>query len=270
MPDQARRSVAKHLLTATVLKAVAVVGGVAGAFLAWWAQGQETENVGILAGLLGTAVAVAGWYQSSRLSADAQRRLLHLQLLNEARHILVVAFRSEQDRLGRIHDLLSPLQSSETMTSGTRTQALSWLADESDKQAGLEWVAALEEYWALFPEIANFHRQLLLRQAKLQRECYELKLRLMQSEQQHPAFHTKARDLLPHIEEQSALLTDLRLHVQDRALGGVSGNPAPRRIAPNDRVPRLAVDEAGHLALIVPDGARRSELQAEGWLEKSD
>ena len=68
-----------------------------------------------------------------------------------------------------------------------------------------------------------------------------------------------------NISEQSALLGDLQIHVQNRALDPVSGHATPERQPPDDRVPRLIMDD-GDLVVSVPDAARRVQMEGENWL----
>ena len=54
-------------------------------------------------------------------------------------------------------------------------------------------------------------------------------------------------------------------NVQRRALDPVSGHATPERQPPDDRVPRLIMDD-GNLVVSVPDAARRVQMEAENWL----
>src|SRR5690242_11740422 len=62
---------------------LSAVGGTMGAFLFALLQRIPVPTASAVVGLFGIAVAVLGWFMSSRLNADAQRRQLHRQVLNE-------------------------------------------------------------------------------------------------------------------------------------------------------------------------------------------
>ena len=251
--------------------------GIFEVFLAQWSQDHGTDNVGALVALLATGVAVVGWYQSTRLEAQelrearhllqtaAQRKLLHLQLLNEARHEIRRAVTREEDRLRSCSTCLHVFRFTDPITQELRTKTARVLWEAALHPVSVDWIIALEENAALFPEVRVARLQMIQRQTKLQEELHRYVdvLNLAASLPRH--FDEGAKDLWDNINDQSALLVDLRIHIQSRALRQVSGHSVPERRPPDDRVPRLVMDE-DDLVIYVPDPTRRVQMEVANWL----
>ncbi len=245
--------------------AVGVAGGTVGMFFTLWAQGRNTDNVGVIVAAVSAAVAVVGWYQSTRLQANAQVKLLHLQLLNEGRRLLVRVLHAEQERLRTCMVRLHVLRFSDPVTPELRTNVSQTLRQASVHQTATDWIFALEEHQALFPEIRTSRLQLLIRSRKLHEEFQRFGLLLESAAPLPKQFDTAVTELEDHLGDQAAMLQDLATHIQNRAFGAVSGHFAEERRPPDDRVPRLVMSE-GQLVIQVPDATRRVQMEVAAWL----
>jgi hypothetical protein len=245
--------------------AVGLAGGAVGMFFTLWAQGRETDNVGAIVAAVSTAVAVVGWYQSTRLQTNAQKDLLHLQLLNEGRRLLVRVLHSEQERLRTCMIRLHVLVFSDPVTPELRANVGQTLRQASVHQSATDWLFALEEHQALFPEVRTARIQLVMRSQKLHEEFRRFASVMESSGALPRQFDAAVTELESHISDQSAMLHDLATHIQNRAFGAVSGHLAEERKPPDERVPRLIISE-GQLVVHVPDTARRVQMEVAGWL----
>ena len=258
------------------LVAGSLAAGAAGCFFLQWSQGRETEYVGTLVAFLAIAVTVFGWYKTTGLQATEQKRLhelqvaaqrefIHLKLLNEARHEIRRVLMQEGDRLGECSMGIHALLFSDPIASELRAKVARTLLWATTHRSATDWIFVFEENAALFPEVRFARLQLVQRQNKMHDEFRGYANLLASVEPLPRQFDARAKDLWDNITDQSALLGDLRIHVQNRALDPVSGHATPARQPPDDRVPRLIMDD-GDLVISVPDAARRVQMEGENWL----
>jgi hypothetical protein len=245
--------------------AVGLAAGTVGTFFVLWAQGQNPANVGAIVATVALAITVVGWYKSTQLSSKAQRDLLHLQLLNEGRRALVRALHNESDRLGTCSVRLHSLRYAPTVTDELRG-ALGQLFRQALAHPGaFDWLFALEEHQALFPELRTARLQLALRAQKIHEELRRYADLLAHPNPLPRQFDEAAAEFFSELTDQTAMLRDLAFHIQNRAFGEVSGHRADERKVPDNRVPRLIMDD-GQLVMHVPDDARRVQMEVAGWL----
>ena len=258
------------------LLAGSLAAGAAGCFFLQWSQGRETEYVGTLVAFLAITVTVFGWYKTTGLQASAQKRLhelqvaaqrefIHLKLLNEALHEIRQVLMREGDRLGECFMGLHMLRFSDPLKPEHCDNVGRTLEGAITHRSAIDWMFVFEANAALFPEVRVARLQLVQRQNKLHEEFQRYADLLKSGPPLTRLFDAAADDLLSNISDQSALLGDLRIHVQSRALDPVSGHATPARQPPDDRVPRLIMDD-GDLVIFVPDAARRAQMENANWL----
>jgi hypothetical protein len=178
---------------------------------------------------------------------------------------LVRALHGEQDRLGTCTGRLHLLRFSDPVTPELRTNVAQTLRQASIHPTATDWIFALEEHQALFPEIRASRLQLVIRSRKLH-EDFQRFAGLLESAAPLPRqFDAAVTELEDHLGDQSAMLQDLATHIQNRAFGAVSGHFAADRKPPDNRVPRLVMSE-GQLVIDVPDATRRVQMEVAGWL----
>ena len=229
-----------------------------------------------LVAFLAIVVTVFGWYKTTGLQAaeqkelhklqvDAQREFIHLKLLNEARHEIRQVLMQEGDRLGKCFMGLDMLRFSDPVTPEHCANVGRALEGAITHRSAIDWIFVCEANAALFPEVRVARIQLVLRQNKLHEEFRSYADLLVSGASLPRRFDEAADGLSNNISEQSALLSDLQIHVQNRALDPVSGHATPARQPPDDRVPRLIMAD-GDLVIFVPDKARRVQMELENWL----
>ena len=246
--------------------AVTVVGGAIGALLLWEAQGQTVQNVGAVIGLLSTAIAVIGWYMSSRLNADAQRAQLHRQVLNEARITLVRALRDGQQLLREPRGVLFAISINKPDVPELRQKWAKALDDLLGAQA--DWALALQEHLALFPELVETVPQLKNWWGQLYADVRKIRNGTLAAGALPPEFYDAAKSLVGRVLVQYALFEDLCIHVQNRAFTAIAGTAAPPRLSDDATVPMLKPRADGQLVIHVGDPRTRSELVAAGYINK--
>ena len=266
-----------RLRRVVLLVAGSLAAGAAGCFFLQWSQGRETEYVGTLVAFLAIAVTVFGWYKTTGLQATeqeklhelqvaAQREFILLKLLNEARHEIRQVLMQEADRLGACSMDLYVLRFSDPVTPELRADVARTLREATTHRSATDWIFVLRRTRRCFPRCdllvcSSFSARIKCTTSfagtrifwRLPDPC------LGSSMRQQRTF------LGNNISDQSALLGDLRIHVQSRALDPVSGHATPERQPPDDRVPRLIMDD-GNLVISVPDAARRVQMEGANWL----
>ena len=222
--------------------------------------------LGALVAFFSLGITVFGWYKTTRLQVDGQRELLRLKLLNEARYEIRQVLRQEDDRLGECSVGLHVLRFSDPVTPKICAQVATTLRTAAMHPGATNWLFVLEANAALFPELRVARIQLGQRQMKLHEEFRSYADLLLHAALPLPRYLEAAlEELWNNITDQSALLGDILIHVQNQALAPVSGYATPARQPPDDRVPRLIMDD-GDLVISVPEKARRVEMEVANWL----
>ena len=195
----------------------------------------------------------------------AQREFILLKLLNGARHEIRQVLMQETDRLGACSIDLHMLRFADHITPARRADVARTFREATTHRIATDWIFVFEANAALFPEVRVARLQLVKRQRKLHDEFRRYADLLESAGPLHRKFDAAAEDLVNNIYDQSALLGDLQIHVQNRALDPVSGHSTPERQPPDDSVPRLIMDD-GDLVISVPDATRRVQMEGENWL----
>jgi hypothetical protein len=160
---------------------------------------------------------------------------------------------------------LTLLRFSDPVTSELRANVALTLRQASTHDTATDWIFALEEHQALFPEVRTSRLQLSMRMQKMHEEFRRIASVLEASGTLPRQFDAAVADLEDHISDQGAMMHDLATHIQNRAFGAVSGHLAEQRKPPDNRVSRLVMHD-DQLVIEVPDATRRVQMEVSGWL----
>ena len=212
----------------TAALAVSVAGGTTGAALLWFTDGY-VQPTGLLIDWL---IILVGWPLTARLS---WRLFLH-KVTNDARTDLVSAIRAEQDRNGKAYGLswqfeLARQGGKQLPHPPDTSQELAPLLSPSHQRSNLLMV--MEEYEMLFPETRRVRAQLGQRMNEIDRVYAPLFAAIFDEGRRDAAIEQLQQRLLCHLE-YSAVLEDLRRHIQDATPSEVTGRTIPPR-TPTDK-----------------------------------
>jgi hypothetical protein len=206
------------------------------------------------------AVTVVGWLAAYRSSVRAQRRLLLDKALDTARLEIVRALRAYQGSLSDLKVGLLLLRQGVTM----QWTDARWYG-ESERLNRLvhhpsvvDMVCAMEEYQILFPETLECRNVLALRSQALSRAAGPITLDLMTPATRLGAIG-RAAVLFEELTDEQALLEDVRVHLQNRALSKLTGTKVPARQPKDAAVPRFLMVK-GQLRLMDAKGRQLSNV----------
>ncbi len=214
-------------------------------------------------------VNVLGWGVAFGFALRAQRRNLRNQILDRARGEIVDAVRDAQLWIASVDKPLLTIQIADDVD---RRTAPGWYeevilaadkplseADASGNQ--LRWSQQLEEYQILFPsltaaraEIVNLHLDIHRRVNRLFVDGVIMVRNKFPIN--HAAVSQQVTELRELLLDEAALFEDVRVIVQNEALGEITRKRIPRRVPQDPEVPRLLIDEQGqyHIRRIVDRG----------------
>ena len=129
-----------------------------------------------------------------------------------------------------------------------------WRHALSARHDGTPWLADLEEHDILFPKMRRVRRELAEREKRLREKLRLLTddLRSFLRDGNTPKLADVGSGLIPtadFIGDQAALMEDLRIYLQNRALSEIAGATAEPRVPRDPEVPRILVDADGVLYL---------------------
>jgi hypothetical protein len=206
-----------------------------------------------------SAIVVAGWILTHLLTLRAQRVNLRLQALDRARNEISRELRTAQSGCGKI---VAAVMEIETRGGNPDWRTHSQGSISLLQAAPHEWISRLEEYEILFPETAAVRERLVGRQRSILERLSALTGHLtnaafgLNSVDERRAILAAAQRWLADVHDQSALLEDMIVHLQNEALSKITGRRIPARIPRDQTLPRIVKHEDG-LLWIEPDKPER-------------
>ena len=132
---------------------------------------------------------------------------------------------------------------------------------QSFARGDVRWVFVLEQYEVLFPETARCRIQLVHRSVRVRDGLLTFFSDMLMDSARREEIITTAEPLRGELSDQSALLKDLLVHLQNATLGDVVGREAPFRQPPDPAVPRIVMRK-GHLTIVEGQG---NVLETKPW-----
>ncbi len=251
------RLLVQHRSRIVVAAGLSVACGSIGAVLFWWGIGA----IGVAVSAL--VLTTVGWFVSARLTERVQTRLFRYNIINAARIDLVAQIREEQDWSGQVTQLANAYRLAKTLRDivpGLRdsiAERIFWLEQSSKgqtiifrKQApGRTLTMVLEELELLFPETRRIRYQ--LGHASLQTLFqYSTWLTDLQQDDRREATITAMEQRLGRNADYSALLEDLRIHIQNSALSEIMDRRIDLRKPRDQNVPLMIMKDDGLLDVV--------------------
>ena len=217
--------------------------------------------------VLPVTIAVVGWAVSHWLSIRAQEKNFHNQLLDRSRVDISQALHAYQDWLGHIS---GALRTCSTNVALERKGFANWdlvrknVSDLiSNHRAGAGWIIILEEYEGLFPETRDVRIALVGREMEIIQLLSKLSSDLMgatflgEKLERREAVAAWAEQQLDLVDDQEALISDLRVHLQNASLSRITGTHVPLRKPLDAARPMIVVGDDGSLR-IAPASAHKA------------
>ena len=226
--------------------------------------GSDPDSLGI-AFWATVVVTAVGWLAAFRLGALAQRSNLQHQILDRARGEITPAIRDFQSILSSYVAAIASLQLAirsdwhrHTDVIPSSVLRLEHIAREHTLPR-LDWVLQLEEYEILFPETRDVRHQLVAKQSALFERVSVLLnpidfARTLKEKQEADRALAELASLHMAFLDQSALMEDMRVHLQNAALGRITGTAIPGRLPKAGGRPFLTSRSKGRLEISVSSG----------------
>jgi hypothetical protein len=211
--------------------------------------------VALSAVVIGAVMTLIGWVVTHRLSLNAQRQQFLDRILYEAAQQLDRAIREHSQWLGRASMDLFGFKWIEPLHNETSPEKWRAAAEKIRHHifgGHLEWIHTLEAYEILFPETTECRVELARLEQSLVQRAQHIAIAFLHDDQRLAAFQA-AELLSEQFGHQQALFEDLRRHIQNKALGTITGYKIPDRVPLDPALPiltlgpdsKLHVTEAG-------------------------
>jgi len=217
--------------------------------------------------IVAVTIAVAGWLVNHALTIRAQNKNFVRQVIDRARLEITAAIRECTEWLTDVHvAILTSHLSTISAEAGGQVnwrQRFSELSELFSKNP-LKWCQYLEEYEILFPKTAQCRRSLLERQAQIGQCAQQFATDLLYAAMGSSGLEEvkkviqKAQGHVGIVIEQTGLMIDLQIYLQNVCLSRLTGNSIPPRQPEDPSVPRLVEDRTGNLRILVPESQGRS------------
>jgi len=213
-------------------------------------------------------IAVAGWVATHILTLRAQRKTLRLQVLDRARNEITRELRAAQAWCGKVVTMVMIAATNlefESRGAGVDWKYQAQQALELLRTSPADWLMRLEEYEILFPETAAVRERLAGRQRaifeRVSKSSGDLSSSAfgLNSLQDRQALFHQGETWLADVHDQSALLEDLVVHLQNEALSAITDRRIPTRIPRDPKLPKIVKGQDG-LLWIEPDSQQRLTL----------
>ena len=233
---------------------------------------------------IGWMLTLGGWFIGARLSERSQQRLFLHKVLDDARHKVVAAIRREEDWAREVSYLGFDFQGQRQMRAALREidarrstknaagdpqvarllresaatlDRAFWLKQNRKGRQALfanpgsaDLVLVLEEHELLFPETRHVRSQLGLFSSDRIISLYSTLLADLMSDDRRDAAIEAMVARRGRNADYQALLEDLRIHVQNRALSEITGHQVPQRQPRDPNVPIMVTRADGLLDIL--------------------
>jgi len=195
---------------------------------------------------LALVVSVIGWIVSYLAGQRAYKRNFLHQLTDRARNETTTSIREAEDWLMSLSTWLSVAIVGDVYDWRKRREELRFLLQDRHQEA-MKWATKLEDYRLVFPECEAIRLELHQRQLPIQQKAWDILSSVSQAaaaQTQVPPterFLSKLNEALDLVMTQSALLDDLRVHLQNAALSSITGRSIPLRHPPDPSQLRLTM-----------------------------
>lgn len=257
---QLRDQLAVTWARVAIVLGLATIGGAVGASLMWVATGQ----LGMSGAFVGFVVTAIGWFISARLSERAQTRLFQHNIINTARLDLARQIREEQEWIGKLLGLgflyrgALINRKNQTAPLDANLETMFWISQSREghhilyrrQNPGRMLTMLLEEYELLFPETKRVRHQLsrllqeiVMRYGVWLHDLYDLS-------KCEATIVTLEGRLGTEDGDYSALLEDLRVHIQNSALSKIMGRSVALRQPQDPKFPIMVMQADGLLDIV--------------------
>lgn len=206
-------------------------------------------------------VAVVGWLISHGLALRAQRKNFLDQIANSARLQIANAMTRYEGWLLDVNSAIRDLEGyvrSEIAKSQSPIQKLeevrAVLFGRDDAEQAWGWL--LEDYEILFPETGACRKDLLQRQMALGSSLFNFHLEMYSligksQKEMESIFHKAVDTYQPqrNCMYQLGLIEDVKVYLQNRVLGQITGNKVPLRRPTDSAIPRIVTGSDGQLEI---------------------
>jgi len=210
--------------------------------------------------VLSMVIAVAGWIVVHVLGIHARNQQFRQTVVNSARREVTDSFRAYQSWLSKVHAMLASASLFLEIEDELKL-AISWTNRRDDWQGlffdarKIEWSFRLEEYLILFPYADPVRVELVERQRVMDEQlvtlarCASYLAIQVNAELRQQVKTILSSGLKTDLLEQSHLIEDLRIVLQNRMLSEVVDQAIPLRSGPNPDVLRVVQGNDGNLHL---------------------
>ncbi|HUT32084.1 MAG TPA: hypothetical protein VNE39_01275 [Planctomycetota bacterium] len=218
--------------------------------------------VGVIPASNGATVVlvVAGWFAAYLLGMRAQRKLFLHKVINDARLQVVEAIHRYQQWLGRLSIAVSDfgviaklngVEREEWARKSSRLRAILYDPDASRP----DWQWRLFDNEILFREtrsciepLLERHKDYAFKLGGLLADLDQMVMSPLGTAQGISAKVREMSELSAQNLELTCLMTDLRVHLQNRCLSEITGRPIPERTR-DPGTPRLVMGNSGQLEI---------------------
>lgn len=246
---------------------LAAIGGVIGASLMWMPTrqlGLGSVDIGLISVAVGLIVTAIGWFISARLTGREQTRLFQHNVINTARLDLAVQIREEQEWIGRLlgfgfryrgalicRKQLPGVQDIAVETLFWVDQARAGHKILHREQApGRTLTMLLEEYELLFPDTKRVRHQLSRLSQQIVQRYTDWLVYLCDPKKSETVIVALENRLNTEDGDYSALLEDLRVHIQNAALSKIMGRSVALRQPKDPKLPIMVMQSDGLLDVV--------------------
>jgi hypothetical protein len=202
------------------------------------------------AGEIALIVSIAGWVVTHAFTLRAQRRQFLNSVKDDARKDVVAAIRREQHWALAVDGALRALPM--IQLSEQHGMRVDWFA-EWRKLHGIIYdgrgnlLMVFEEYENVFPETKTCRWEVATASRELAERATEINQALLYPAERAAAI-AKA-EKLANENDVGAFMEDLRVHVQNRVLGEITGWKVAQRRVRDETLPRILPDADGNLRI---------------------
>lgn len=192
----------------------------------------------IIGSIIASTIAVIGWICAYYFNNKVQNQRLRNDITNTARNEITKSIREYQSWLMDVQSLIEQISNKNSSEDAKNILKVKHF-----------WNQYLEDYEILFPETAKIRVQLMDRNTDIMELISILDVSVYAFFELINKDNIRRENAAGYVLDQVCLMEDLRIYLQNRCLGEITGNKVPGRELRDISVPKIVTNKDGLLEI---------------------
>lgn len=228
----------RDFIEITIVLFVILTGSLSKNEVLLFVKDYQSIVAAIIGSTIASTIAVIGWFRAYEFNNKVQNQRLKNEITNTARNEITKSIREYQIWLMDVRKFIESISNENSSEEAKNILKVKHF-----------WNQYLEDYEILFPEIAKIRVQLMDRNTEIMGLISELDVSVYSFFELMKEKNMGREFPAGYVLDQVCLMEDLRIYLQNRCLGEITGNRVPDRDPRDKSVPKIVTNKDGLLEI---------------------